>query len=106
MQNASHVTITVETEVCNEKNCVFFTSKVDPLMFFDKEGDGFAEKKLLSRRSVCFYASVLSRFNCVQLLATLMDRSPPSSSAHGILQARTLEWLATSYSCGPSRPRD
>ena len=45
MQNVSHVTITVETEVCNEKNCVFFTSKVDLLMFFDKEGGGFAEKK-------------------------------------------------------------
>ena len=29
-----------------------------------------------------------------------MDYSPPGSSAHGILQARILEWVATSYSRG------
>ena len=33
-------------------------------------------------------------------------RSPPGSSVHGILQARTLEWVATSFSRGPSQPRD
>ena len=27
-----------------------------------------------------------------------MDCSPPGSSVHGILQARTLEWVATSFS--------
>ena len=27
-----------------------------------------------------------------------MDCSPPSSSVHGILQARTLEWAAISFS--------
>ena len=27
-----------------------------------------------------------------------LDGSPPGSSVHGILQARTLEWAATSYS--------
>jgi len=26
-----------------------------------------------------------------------MDSSPPSSSVHGILQARILEWVAISY---------
>ena len=35
-----------------------------------------------------------------------MDYSPPGSSAHGILQARTLEWVAISSSRGSSRPRD
>ena len=29
-----------------------------------------------------------------------MDRSPPGSSVHGILQARTLEWIAISFSRG------
>ena len=28
------------------------------------------------------------------------DRSPPGSSVHGILQARTLEWLAMPFSSG------
>ena len=29
-----------------------------------------------------------------------MDCSPPSSSIHGIIQARTLEWVAISFSRG------
>ena len=33
-----------------------------------------------------------------------MDHSPPGSSVHGILQARILELVATSFSRGPSRP--
>ena len=32
------------------------------------------------------------------ILCDPMDCSPPSSSVHGILQARTLEWAATSVS--------
>ena len=35
-----------------------------------------------------------------------MDYSPPGSSVHGILQARILEWGATPFSRGSSRPRD
>ena len=35
-----------------------------------------------------------------------MDCNPPDSSAHGIFQARILEWAATSCSRGSSRPRD
>ena len=32
-------------------------------------------------------------------LCNRMDYSPPGSSAHGILQARTPEWVAISLSC-------
>ena len=32
--------------------------------------------------------------------------SPPSSSVHGILQARILEWITMPSSRGSSRPRD
>ena len=35
-----------------------------------------------------------------------MDCSPQGSSVHGILQARTLEWVAISFSTGSSGPRD
>ena len=35
-----------------------------------------------------------------------MDCSPPSSSVHGILQARILEWVAISFSRRSSRPRN
>ena len=44
-----------------------------------------------------------------QLCLTLcdpMDCSPPGSSIHGIFQARVLEWVASSFSRGSSRPRD
>ena len=39
-------------------------------------------------------------------LCNPMDCSPPGSSVHGILQAGTLGWVATSFSRGSSRPRD
>ena len=35
-----------------------------------------------------------------------MDRSPPGSSVHGILQARLPEWVALPSSRGSSWPRD
>ena len=44
----------------------------------------------------------------VQLCPTLcspMDCSLPGSLAHGILQARILEWVVIPYSRGSSRPR-
>ena len=45
----------------------------------------------------------------LQLCPTLrhpMDCSLPGSSVHGILQARTLEWVAMPFSSGSSQPRD
>ena len=42
----------------------------------------------------------------IQLFETPMDLSPPGSSVHGILQARTLEWVATSFSRASSQPSD
>ena len=35
-----------------------------------------------------------------------MDYSHPGSSVHGILQARTLEWVAIPFSRGSSQPKD
>ena len=49
--------------------------------------------------------AVLSHFSRVWLCDP-MDCSLPGSSVHGILQARILEWVAISFSRGPSRPRD
>ena len=39
-------------------------------------------------------------------LCDLMDCSPPGSSILGILQTRTLEWVAISFSRGFSQPGD
>ena len=44
-----------------------------------------------------------------QLYPTLcdpMDCSPPGSSVHEILQAKTLGWIAIPFSRGSSQPRD
>ena len=49
------------------------------------------------------YLKVLVAQSCLTL-CNLMDYSPPVSS--GILQARILEWVATPFSRGSSRPRD
>ena len=35
-----------------------------------------------------------------------MDCSVPGSAVHGILQARTLEWVTVPFSRGSSQPRD
>ena len=39
-------------------------------------------------------------------LCDTMNCSPPGYWVHGILQARILEWVAVSFSRGPSQPRD
>ena len=41
------------------------------------------------------HAAVLGAQSCLTLCDS-MDRSPPGSSAHGILQARMLEWVPIS----------
>ena len=48
---------------------------------------------------------VLSHFRRVWL-CNPMDCSPPGSSVCGILQARTLEWVAMPFFKGSSQPRD
>ena len=52
---------------------------------------------------VCMHAKSLQ--SC-PALCNPMDCSPPGSSVHGILQARTLEWVAIPSSRGSSQPRD
>ena len=69
----------------------------------------------LSSKRTCSVIKICSRmfrrwwwFSCsvVSNSCNPMDCSPPGSSVHGISQARVLEWVATSFSRGSSRPRD
>ena len=46
----------------------------------------------------CLLLLLLSRFSRVQLWCDHIDSSPPGSPVPGILQARTLEWVAISFS--------
>ena len=52
---------------------------------------------LLSHYTVTICVCVLITPSC-PTLRDPMDCSPPASSVHGILQARTLEWVAISFS--------
>ena len=71
-------------------------------------------KKLFSFSSLSSIRVVSSAYlkvkiEVAQLCLTLhgpMDCSLPGSSAHGIFQARVLEWVAISFSRGSSWPRD
>ena len=52
---------------------------------------------------LCIHAKSLQKY---PTLCNPMDCSPPGSSAHGILQARILAWVAMPSSRGSSQPRD
>ena len=56
--------------------------------------------------SLLFTVLVLSHVQSCPALCNPMGYSPPGSCVLGILQARILEWLATSFSRGYSQPRD
>ena len=61
------------------------------------------------KEHICHTESVWLLFKSpshVWLFCNPMDYSPPNSSIHGISQARILEWVAISFSRGPSQPRD
>ena len=57
---------------------------------------------------VCYTTSLSWLFSSLTQAAFWdpMDRSPPGSSVHGILQARILEWVAISFSRGSSLTRE
>ena len=59
--------------------------------------------------SPCVFSHLPSVHESQQLYLTLwdpVDCSLPGPSVHGVLQARTLEWVAVPFSRGSSWPRD
>ena len=54
----------------------------------------------------CVYVSVYLVTQSCWTLCHPMDCSPPGSSAHGILQAEILEWVAMPSSRWSPQPRD
>ena len=53
---------------------------------------------------ICLFLFLVTKLYLT--LCDPVDCSPPGSSAHGILQARILEWVAMPSSRGSSKPRD
>ena len=66
----------------------------------------FSNFVILSLDEVGALYDVVQSLSHVQLFCDPMVCSPPSSSAHGLPQARILEWVATSFSRRSSWPRD
>ena len=62
-----------------------------------------AVNTVLSLPTLCYCCSVAKS---LPTLCDPMDYSPPSSSSHGILQARILDCIVISFSRGSSWPRD
>ena len=56
-------------------------------------------------RECSYHLKALVAQSCLTLCDP-MNCSPPGSSAHGILQARILEWVPIPFSRGSSWPRD
>ena len=56
--------------------------------------------------STNLYLCACLEINSVQLFVIPWTVAPPSSSVHGILQVRRLEWVAISFSRASSWPRD
>ena len=70
---------------------------------------GWVAVKSLKWKKIQLGSGAWVRAKLLQSCCTLchpMDCSPPGSSAHGILQARILEWVAISSSRGSSWPKD
>ena len=67
---------------------------------------GFFTTEPTGKPSLCFSQSVSSVTQSCPTLCDPTDCSLPTSSVHGISQARTLEWVVISVSRGSSQPRD
>ena len=79
---------------------------------FVNEGIRFSGWEKRNVKAGPWFLTWATRCACAKLLQSCltlcnpMDRSPPGSSVHGILQARILEWVAMPFSRGSSRPRN
>ena len=101
---------------CKESDTTEGLNWVSPkLSFFDTQFFLLAESRIFSLKKIhklfsltlkiLMCCSVLNCICCVQL-CNPMDCRPPGSSVHGILQARTLEWVTMTPSRWSYKPRD
>ena len=78
--------------ICEMQNHLSFLSHIP-------QSSLLSLRTLLPKLSVLLMLLLLlSRFSRVQLLCDSIEGSPPGSPVSGILQARTLEWVAISFS--------
>ena len=81
----------------------------DIMLKVDKSFYHHNSDKLMIIRCVCVCARACAHMRMHSIVSDSLwphGLGPPSSSVHGIFQARILEQVAISYSRGPSQPRD
>ena len=74
-------------------------------LYYERQVRLKSTEKTLGCISATAAAAAAKSLQSCPTLYNPMDRSPPGSSIHGILQARILEWVAISSSKGYSPPR-
>ena len=74
-------------------------------MFYDTKSINASFKKPLLKHVLILALKVLVAQSC-PILCDPVNCSLPGSSVYGILLARTLEWVAISFSRGSSQPRN
>ena len=77
-----------------DKNKILLYSIGDYIQYLLINNDG----KEYRKEYIYMCTLLLSHFSRVQLCATPIDSSLPGSPVLGILQARTLEWVAIAFS--------
>ena len=100
-----HSTISLTVNISTSKFCYTRAISCDPTLMFITTLHSLNWSSLTVVYFVCACVCVQSLQSCLTL-CNPMDYSPPGSSAHGILQARILEWIAMPSSRGFSQPRD
>ena len=80
-----------------------WTEKAGGLQSMGLHRVGHDWSDLAAAAAACLHAK---SFTLYPTLWDLIDCSPPGPSAHGLLQARILEWVSKPSSRGSSQPRD
>ena len=93
-----------------EDEMVRWHHRLDGHQFEQTLGDGEGQGSLVgcrvAKNQTRLSSSVVLVAQSCPTLCNPVDWSLPGSSAHGILQARILEWVAMTFSRGSSRPSD
>ena len=67
-----------------------------------RTGSDMTEATQQQQQQQNWNSATMCALSRAQLFATPFELRPPGSSVHGMFQARILEWVAISYSRGPS----
>ena len=92
-------------QLCKDSTFLFWACELSVRRKGPEPPHAEAGRGQVTENSGRFWLKCLVAQLCL-ILCDLMDCSLPGSSAHGILQARILEWVVISFSRGSFQPKD